>query len=358
MAGPATDRDRCLRVKSLAAQEDSMVDARRRELITLLGGAMAAPSAFWPLAARAQQATKPVIGYLYAGSPEPSAHLLAAFRKGLAESGYIEGQNVTIEYRWAYNVLDRLPDLAADLVRRQVAVMVTPGSVAAALAAKRATTTIPIVFGIGGDPVQAGLVASLNRPGANVTGVSYLQAQLAAKQLGLLHDLLPGARRFAVLVNPNNVRVTEAFNTDLQAAASAIGGQIDALPAATDGDIDTAFGSLREKQADALLVSPGPLFGNRRVQLATLAARHAMPAMYFDRQFAEVGGLISYGTSLADQYRQTGIYTGRALKGEKPADLPILRATKFELVINLKSAKTLGLDIPPGMLAIADEVIE
>ena len=327
---------------------------KRREFITLLGGA----AATWPLAARAQQAAMPVIGYIYAGSRGPSTNLAEAFRKGLRETGYIEGQNVAIEYRWADNVLDRLPELAADLVRRQVAVIATPGSAAAALAAKAATTKIPIIFGIGIDAIQAGLVASLNRPGGNVTGVSYMQAELAAKQIGLLHELLPEATRFAVLVNPTNPLVTGPIVTDLEAATSAIGGQIEVHPASTIRDIDTAFGRLMQKRADALLVSPGPLFGNRRVQLATLAARHALPTMYYDREFAEVGGLMSYGTSLSDQYRQTGIYTGRALKGESPADLPVLRATNFEFVINLQTAKTLGLDIPATLLARADEVIE
>ena len=327
---------------------------KRREFITLLGGAAAA----WPIAARAQQSAMPVVGYIYAGSRGPSTNLAEAFRKGLRETGYIEGQNVAIEYRWADNVLDRLPELAADLVRRQVAVIATPGSAAAALAAKAATAKIPIIFGIGIDPIQAGLVASLNRPGGNVTGVSYMQAELAAKQIGLLHELLPEATRFAVLVNPTNPLVTGPIVTDLEAATSAIGGQIEVHPASTIRDIDTAFGRLIQKRADALLVSPGPLFGNRRVQLATLAARHALPTMYYDREFAEVGGLMSYGTSLSDQYRQTGIYTGRALKGERPADLPVLRATNFEFVINLQTAKTLDLDIPPTLLARADEVIE
>jgi putative ABC transport system substrate-binding protein len=300
----------------------------------------------------------PVVGYLYAGSAGPNANLAEAFRKGLRETGYIEGQNVTIEYRWADNVLDRLPELAADLVRLRVTVIATPGSAAAALAAKAATAKIPIIFGIGTDAVQAGLVASLNRPGGNITGVSYMQAELAAKQIGLLHELLPEATRFAVLVNPTNPLVTGPIVTDLEAATSAIGGQIEFHPASTIRDIDTAFGRLIQKRADALLVSPGPLFGNRRVQLATLAARHALPTMYYDREFAEVGGLMSYGTSLSDQYRQTGIYTGRALKGERPADLPVLRATNFEFVINLQTARTLGLEVPPTLLARADEVIE
>ena len=326
---------------------------RRREFISLLGGA-----ASWPVAARAQQTTMPVVGYLYAGSAGPNANLAEAFRKGLRETGYIEGQNVTIEYRWADNVLDRLPELAADLVRLRVTVIATPGSAAAALAAKAATAKIPIIFGIGTDAVQAGLVASLNRPGGNITGVSYMQAELAAKQIGLLHELLPEATRFAVLVNPTNPLVTGPIVTDLEAATSAIGGQIEFHPASTIRDIDTAFGRLIQKRADALLVSPGPLFGNRRVQLAMLAARHALPTMYYDREFAEVGGLMSYGTSLSDQYRQTGIYTGRALKGERPTDLPVLRATNFEFVINLQTARTLGLEVPPTLLARADEVIE
>ena len=321
---------------------------KRRKFITLLGGAAA-----WPLAARAEQPAMPVIGCLYAGSPEPSANLVEAFRKGLGEAGYVEGQSVAIEYRWAHNLF-----VAADLVRRRVAVIVAPGSVAAALAAKAATTAIPIIFGIGTDAVQAGLVTSLARPDGNVTGVSYMQGELAAKQLGLLHELLPGAARFAVLVNPNNRLVTENTITGLQAAISDIGAQIEVLSAGSNRDIDAAFASLVQKHAEALLVSPGPLFSNRRVQLATLASRHAVPAMYYDREFVEVGGLISYGTSLVDQYRQTGIYTARVLKGARPADLPVLRATKFELVINLATAKSLPLEIPPMLLARADEVIE
>jgi ABC-type uncharacterized transport system substrate-binding protein len=325
---------------------------KRRDFITLLSGLAA-----WPVAARAQQAAMPVVGYLYAGSPEPTTYLLATFRKGLNETGYTEHQNVTIEYRWAHNVLDRLPELAGDLVRRRVAVIVTPGSSQAALVVKAATATIPIVFSTGVDPVRAGLVASLNRPGGNITGINYMQAELAAKQLGLLHELLPTATRFAILVNPSNPRVTDS-TTELRAAASAIDVQIEFVPAATNDEIDAAFAGFAQKRIDAALVSPGPLFGNRRVQLATLAARYAVPTMYFDREFAEVGGLISYGTSVADQFRQTGIYTGRVLKGERPADIPVMQATKFELVINLATAKALGLNVPPMLLASADEVIE
>ena len=320
----------------------------RREFITLLGGAAVAA---WPLAARAQQpqATMPVIGYLYAGSPDPSANLLRAFRKGLNEVGYFEGQNVAIEFRAAYNEFERLPDLAADLVRRRVAAIVTPGSVAAALAAKTATSTIPVVFGIGTDPVQAGLVTSLNRPGGNVTGASYMQGELAAKQLGLLHELLPEATRFAVLANPNNPLVNDSIVTDSRAAVSSIGGHVKVLSASRNSEIDAAFANLTGQGCQALLVSPGPLFGNRRIHIAMLAMRYAMPAMYYDREFTEIGGLISYGTSLVDQYRQTGIYTGRVLRGERPTDLPVQRAT---------TAKTLGLTIPPTLLARADEVIE
>ena len=332
-----------------------MLDAGRRQFITLLGGAAA-----WPLAARAQQpqATMPVIGYLYAGSPDPSANLLRAFRKGLNEVGYFEGQNVAIEFRAAYNEFERLPDLAADLVRRRVAAIVTPGSVAAALAAKTATATIPVVFGIGTDPVQAGLVTSLNRPGGNVTGVSYMQGELAAKQVGLLHELLPEATRFAVLANPNNPLVNDSIVTDSRAAVSSSGGHVEVLSASRNSEIDAAFANLTGQGCQALLVSPGPLFGNRRIHIAMLAMRYAMPAMYYDREFTEIGGLISYGTSLVDQYRQTGIYTGRVLRGERPTDLPVQRATTFELVINVQTAKTLGLTIPPTLLARADEVIE
>jgi putative tryptophan/tyrosine transport system substrate-binding protein len=328
------------------------IHVQRREFIFALGGA----AATWPLKARAQQGPMPVVGFLRPGSPEPNAHLVAAFRRGLGETGYIEGRNVAVEYRWAHND-DRLPELAAELVRLRVAVIVTPGSTAAAAAAKSATTTIPIVFSAGGDPVQTGLVASLNRPGGNVTGVSSMSGELGAKRLELLQELVPRAERFAVLVNPNNP-LTTAFVTDVRTAAAAIGRQIEVLTASTSHDIDTAFASSQQKGVDALVVNPDPLFVGRRVQLATLAARYAVPAIYPFRDDAEAGGLMSYGPSNTDLVRQAGIYTGRVLKGEKPADMPILRATRFDLIINLTTAKALGLEIPPTLLVRADEVIE
>jgi ABC-type uncharacterized transport system substrate-binding protein len=327
---------------------------KRREFIALLGGAAAA----WPLAARAQQPPMPVIGFLHSASAAAYAHLVAAFHKGLSEAGYSEGQNVAIEYRWSEGHNERLPALAAELVRRQVAVIVTPGSTAATLAAKAATPTIPIVFLSAVDPVKTGLVASLNRPGGNVTGVSDIGVELAAKRLGLLHELLPGAARFALLVNPDNPGITEAFVTEAQTAASAIGRQIEVVTASTNGDIDRAFATLVNKRADAFLVSTDALFVTRRVQLVTLAARHAVPAMYFRREFAEAGGLMSYGSNLADQFRQNGIYAGRILKGEKPAEMPVQLPTKFEFVVNLQTAKALGIDVPTTLLARADEVIE
>jgi putative ABC transport system substrate-binding protein len=327
---------------------------RRREFIMLLGGAWAA----WPLVARAQQPAMPVIGFLYGGSPEPNAKLVAAFRKGLTETGYFEGQNVAIEFRWANNQLDRLPELAADLVHRRVAMIAALGGTTPPLAAKAATTTIPIVFAIGNDPIQAGLVASLNRPGGNVTGINTMNSDLGAKWLGLLHDLLPGATRFAVLVNLEQRLMAEVMIRDVQAAASTIGRQIEVLYASTNRDIDTAFVNLVQKRAEALLIMTDALFLERRAQLATLALRHAVPAIYAIRDFPEAGGLMSYGSSYVDIFRQAGIYAGRILKGEKPADLPVMQATKFEFVINLKTATALGLTIPSGVLAIADEVIE
>jgi putative tryptophan/tyrosine transport system substrate-binding protein len=327
---------------------------RRREFITLVGGAAGA----WPNAARAQQTVMPVIGLLHSASAEPYAHLIAAFRKGLSDTGYWEGQNVTIEYRWSEGHNERLPALAAELVRREVAVIVTPGSTAATLAAKAATSAIPIVFLSAVDPVKTGLVASLKRPGGNVTGVSDIGVELAAKRLGLLHELLPGAARFALLVNPDNPGVTETFVSEAHTAASAIGRQIEVVTARTNGDIDRAFATLVNKQSNALLVSTDALFVTRRVQLVTLAGRHAVPTIYFRREFTEVGGLMSYGSNLAEQFRQNGIYTGRILKGEKPAEMPVQLPTKFEFVVNLQTAKALSLEVPPSLLARADEVIE
>jgi putative ABC transport system substrate-binding protein len=329
-----------------------MIATHRRSFLTLLGTSAAASA--WPLAARAQQPGMPVVGVLNPGSPEASVFFVAPFLKGLSEAGYVEGRNVTIEYRWAHNDIARLPELAADLVRRQASVIAT--TLSAALVAKAATTTIPIVFQGADDPVQVGLVASLNRPGANVTGITSMNVELMAKRLGLLHELLPGAARFAVLVTPTSRTPTSI--TDVQAAVAAIGRQIEVLSASTIREIDAAFGTMRQKRAEALLISPSVLFSNRRVQLVTLAARHGVPAVHFAREFPEAGGLMSYGTSLADQYRQVGIYTGRILKGEKPADLPVMRATKFEFVINLGTARALGIEVPPSLLAITDEVIE
>ena len=326
--------------------------ARRKFLAALLGGAAA-----WPVVVRAQQSTMPVIGFLHPGSPEANAKWVTGFRKGLAEAGYVEGRNVAIEYRWAHGESGRLPELAADLVSRPVAVIVTPGSIAAALVAKAATTTIPIVHASGTDPVQAGLVASLHQPGGNVTGVNAMNVGLLGKQLGLLHQLLPGAARFAVLVSPGNPQIQSTI-AEAHAAGSAMGRQLEILSARTTRDFGPAFSRAVQKRAEALLISADPLFTNRLVQLATLATRHAMPTIYTLREFAEVGGLMSYGSDLSELFRQGGVYTGRILKGEKPGDLSILHATKFELVINLPTAEAFGLEIPATLLALADEVIE
>ena len=326
----------------------------RREFITLLGSAAVA----WPLAARAQQPAMPVVGFLHHGPPEELAPLIAGFRKGLSETGYVEGQSVAIEFRWANNQIDRLPELAADLVRRRVAVIATPLSTPAALAAKAATASIPIVFGVGTDPVQAGLVPSFNRPGGNVTGIVLLNWELGPKRLGFLHQLLPRAARFAVLVRPDNPDVVEPFIKEVEMAAAAVGKQIEILTARSNPDIDVAFASLVQKRADGLLVSSDTPFVNRRVQLVGLSLRHAVPAIYPWREAVEIGGLMSYGPNIPDHFRQVGIYVGRVLKGEKPGDLPVQAPTKYELVINLQTAKTIGIEVPATLLATADEVIE
>jgi len=323
---------------------------RRRKFITLLGGGAA-----WPVVARAQQPAKPVIGVLNATKPAGRAHILAAFQQGVREVGYVEGRNVAIEYQWAQDQYDRLPDLAANLAGR--AAVIAAHDTPSAIAAKAATTTIPIVFAIGGDPVKLGLVASLNRPGGNVTGVTFLIATLAAKQLGLLNELLPDAERIAVLVDPK-FPTTEPFVTDVRTAASAISKKIEVLYASNGGDIDAVFARLGKKLADALLVGPGPFLNNRRVQLVTLTTYHRLPAIFLEREAAEAGGLMSYGLNITDAYRQLGGYAGRILKGEKPADIPVIQSIKFEFVINLNTAKAFGLSFPPALLAIADEVIE
>jgi putative tryptophan/tyrosine transport system substrate-binding protein len=325
---------------------------RRREFITLIGGATAA----WPLAARAQQQKMPVVGFLRVGKSEKDAFLPIAFRRGLSETGLNEGQDFSVEYRWAEGHFDRLPSLAADLVHRQVAVIAGAGT-PAALAAKGTGTTIPIVFEPAGDPIKLGLVASLNRPGDNITGVTQLSSELISKRLGLLHDLIPAAKLIGLFVDQADPRA-EAQTDDMQEAARALGQQIYALNVSTESDIEKAFGTLSQVGAGGLLVGTGEIFRRRAEQIVRLAALQNLAAIYQYREFSKVGGLVSYGTSLTDSYRQAGVYTGRILKGEKPGDLPVLQATKFELVINLKTAKALGLTIPPGVLAIADEVIE
>jgi len=326
---------------------------KRRAFISLLGGAVA-----WPLAARAQQPAMPIVGLVGPRSPEESTRLGAAFRKALNETGYIEAQNVMVEYHWLEGKYDRLPALMADLVRRRVAVIATPAFTAAAPVVKAATTTIPIVFGVAEDPVKLGLVASFARPGGNATGINFLASEVAAKRLGLLHDLVPKAVRIAVLINPANAPTAETTLRETSEAAHGLGLQIQILNASTSREIEAAFATLVRERPDALFIAPDGFFTSRRVQFATLAAHHRVPAAYFSREFVEVGGLMSYGSDISDVYRQVGVYTGQILKGAKPADLPVVQSTKFEFVINMQTAKALGLEVPPQLLASADEVIE
>jgi putative tryptophan/tyrosine transport system substrate-binding protein len=327
---------------------------RRREFIGGLSGAAVG----WPLTARAQQPMMPVIGFLSSASPDLYSDRLRTFRQGLKEAGYIEGQNVEIEYRWAESHNDRLPVLAAQLVHRQVTVIAAAGGTPSALAAKAATATIPIVFGVAVDPVEVGLVASLSRPGGNLTGVTNLNAEVGPKRLELLHELLPAATIIAVLVDPTSPTLAEAFSRDLQTAARSLGVQLHVLHASTESDLDTVFANLVQLRASALVIGPGTLFAGRSRQLGALTVRHAMPTVFQYREFAAAGGLMSYGSDETEYYRLVGIYVGRILKGEKPGDLPVQQATKIELIINLKTARAFGLTVPQTILFRADEVIE
>jgi putative ABC transport system substrate-binding protein len=331
---------------------------RRREFIGLLGGAAAASSISWPWAAQAQQAAMPVIGLLDQRSPEELADRLRGLRQGLKDEGFVEGQNAAIDYRWAENRMDRLPELAAELVRRRVNVIAATGGIPSAFAAKAATTTIPIVFVSSDDPVRLGLVASVARPGGNLTGINFFSAELTAKRLELLRELVPAATRVALLVNPANAANTETTLREGEPAARAIGLQIQVLNASTIREINAAFASFARERPDALFVGIDPFFNSRRIQLVNLATRHALPASFPARDFAEAGGLMSYGASIVDAWRQVGSYAGRILKGAKPADLPVVQSSKFELVINAQTATMLGLTVPPMLLARADEVIE
>jgi putative ABC transport system substrate-binding protein len=325
----------------------------RRGFLSLVGGGAVA----WPLAARAQEPSLPVIGFLHGQSPDTNADRLRAFRQGLKDTGYVEGENVAITFRWAENQISQLPELAAELVRRPVTVIVTTGGVAPALAAKAATTTIPIVFAVPEDPVRVGLIASLGRPGGNLTGVNFFTTEVAAKRLELLRELLSAATRLAVLVNPAGPNAANTLS-DVESAARAMGLQIRVLNASTSPQIDEAFATLARQKPDGLVVGGDTFFLSRRVQLANLAVRHAIPAAFSVRDFAEVGGLMSYGSNVTDAFHQVGVYAGRILKGAKPADLPVVQTTKFELVFNAQTARTLGLTVPPMLLARADEVIQ
>jgi putative tryptophan/tyrosine transport system substrate-binding protein len=327
---------------------------RRREFITLLGGAAAS----WPLAAHAQQPAMPVVGYIHGGTADGNTRNTAAFRKGLSEIGYVEGQNVRVEYHWLEGHYERLSALLADLIQRRVDVIATPGATTAAVAARAASATIPIVFGVAEDPVKLGLVASLSRPGGYATGINSFSQEITAKRLGLLHELVPKAARIAVLVNSGNASGAETTSKEVQDAARTLGLQIHVLNATTNGEIDAAFAALARERADALFIAGDGFFSSRVVQFATLTARDRVPASYATREFVEAGGLMSYGTPVLDMFRQVGLYVGSILKGAKPAELPVLQLTKFEFVLNLQTAKALGLDVPATLLARADEVIE